>query len=164
MRNKLLSLASLSLLIGLLTSCAITPDFDTTKVDQALTPKSVVAESSLSHGKIVLWGGTIIEIHNLKNSTQIEVLAYPLNSSHRPMQESQPLGRFIIQNKGYLEPSNYAQGRLLTVLGSVSKSQSGKVGESSYIYPVINAQQLHLWSLNDDQNNTSFHFGIGIRL
>ena len=164
MRNKLLSLALLSLLIGLLTSCAITPDFDTTKVDHALTPKSVVAEPSLSHGKIALWGGTIIDIHNLKNSTQIEVLAYPLNSSHRPMQESQPLGRFIIQNKDYLEPSNYAQGRLLTVLGSVSKSQSGKVGESSYIYPVINAQQLHLWSLNDDQNNTSFHFGIGIRL
>lgn len=164
MRNKLPSLVLLSLLVSMLISCASTPDFDTTQVDQALTPQSVIVEPSLSRGKIALWGGTILETHNLKDSTQIEVLAYPLNSSHRPMQESQPLGRFIIQNKGYLEPSNYAQGRLLTVLGSVSKSQSGKVGKSNYTYPVINAQQLHLWSLNDDQNNTSFHFGIGIRL
>ena len=131
---------------------------------QALTPQSVIAEPSLSRGKIALWGGTILDTPNLKNSTQIEVLAYPLNAYHRPMQGSQPLGRFIITQKGYLEATNYAQGRLLTVLGSVSKNQSGKVGKSSYTYPVINAQQLHLWSLNDDQNNTSFHFGLGIRL
>ncbi|MDH3343105.1 MAG: Slp family lipoprotein, partial [Gammaproteobacteria bacterium] len=71
---------------------------------------------------------------------------------------------FIIKQEGYLEPSNYAQGRLITVIGSIGKNQSGKVGESSYTYPVINAQQLHLWSLYDDQSNTSFHFGIGIRL
>lgn len=164
MYNKQRLLAPLGLLISLLTGCASTPDFDITQVDQALTPQSVIAESALSLGKMALWGGTILDTHNLEDSTQIEVLAYPLDTSHKPVQENPPLGRFIIQHKGYLEPTNYAQGRLLTVLGSVSKSQSGKVGESSYIYPVINAQQLHLWSLYDDQNNTSFHFGIGIRL
>ena len=164
MHNKRLSIVPLSLFFSLLASCATTPDFDTTQVDQTLTPQSVIAEPEISHGKIALWGGTILDIHNLENSTQIEVLAYPLNTSHRPALDNQPLGRFIIQHKGYLEPTNFAQGRLLTVLGSVAGSQSGKVGESSYTYPVINAQQLHLWSLYDDQTNTSFHFGVGIRL
>ena len=164
MRNKLLLLVPFSLLISLLTGCVSTPDFDISQVDRALTPQSVISEPDLSLGKIALWGGTILNTHNLENSTQIEVLAYPLNSSHKPMQESQALGRFIIMQKGYLEPTNYAQGRLLTVLGSISKSQSGKVGESSYTYPVINAQQHHLWSLYDDQSNTSFHFGVGFRL
>lgn len=159
MRQKLLLL---SLFIGLLASCATTANFDLTQVDQTLTPTSVIAEAS--HGKIALWGGTILDTHNLKNSTQIEVLAYPLDSSHRPVQESKPLGRFIIQQKGYLEPADYTQGRLLTVLGSISDNQTGKVGKSSYTYPVINAQQLHLWSLNNDPGNTRFHFGIGIRL
>ena len=161
MHTKLLLLG---LFISLLTGCATTANFDTTKVDKALTPKSVIAEPKISHGKIALWGGTILDTHNLENSTQIEVLAYPLNSSHRPALDNQPLGRFIIQQKGYLEPTNYAQGRLVSVLGSVADSQSGKVGESSYTYPVIKAQQLHLWSLYDDQSNTSFHFGLGIRL
>ena len=164
MHNKRLLLAPLGLLISLLTGCASTPDFDIAQVDQALTPQSVIAEPTLSLGKMALWGGTILNTHNLEDGTQIEVLAYPLNTSHKPVQENPPLGRFIIQHKGYLEPTNYAQGRSITVLGSVSKSQSGKVGESSYTYPVINAQQLHLWSLYDDQSNTSFHFGIGIRL
>jgi len=158
--RKFLTLIPLSLLM----SCASTPDFDTTQVNQTLTPQSVIAEPDLSHGKIALWGGTILDTKNLEDSTQIEILAYPLSTSHKPLQENKPLGRFIIQYKGYLEAATYAQGRLITVLGGIGDNQSGKVGESTYIYPVINAQQLHLWSLHDDKNRTSFHLGIGIRL
>ena len=157
MYDKLLSLILLSLLLG----CASTPDFDTSQVDQSLTPQSVIAEPGISRGKVALWGGTILDTQNLKESTQIEVLAYPLNSSQRPMLDNKPLGRFIIEQQGYLEPTNYAQGRQLTVLGTVSATQSGKVGESAYTYPVISATQLYLWSQADDRNS-SIHFGLGI--
>lgn len=151
-------------LICLLASCASTPTFDTSQVDRSLTPQSVAAELALSRGKTALWGGTILDTRNLKDSTQIEVLAYPLNSFHRPLLDNKPLGRFIILHRGYLEPTSYAQGRLLTVLGKVSGSQRGQVGKSTYTYPVISAQQLHLWSPSDERSRTSFHFGIGIGL
>jgi outer membrane lipoprotein len=148
----------------LLASCATTPDFDITQVEPSLTPQSVIAEPIASRGKIALWGGTILDTQNQKDMTQIEVLAYPLNASHRPLLESKPLGRFVIKHRGYLEPTTYAQGRLITVLGSVSGSQSGKVGESAYTYPVVSDRQLHLWSQNDMRNRTTFHLGIGIEL
>lgn len=151
------------LFTALLTGCATTPDFDTTQVDQSLTPQSVIAEPEASSGKIALWGGVILSTKNLETSTQIEVLAYPLNASHKPMQDSKPLGRFIIQHKGYLEPATYEQGRLISVLGSVSDSKKGKVGESEYTYPVITARQIHLWTVGGEPQ-TSFHFGIGVRL
>lgn len=160
MINKLVLLA----LVTLMASCASTPDFDTTLVDQALTPQSVVAEPERNRGKTAPWGGTILDIRNLKDSTHIEVLAYPLTISHRPLLESKPLGRFILQHQGYLEPTTYAQGRVLSVLGRVSGSQSGNVGESAYTYAVINSEQLHLWSLDSGRNRTSFHFGVGIGL
>ncbi|MBT8120534.1 MAG: Slp family lipoprotein, partial [Gammaproteobacteria bacterium] len=79
----------------LLTACANTPELDTTEVDRTLTPKSVIAKPEVSKGKIVLWGGTILDTRNLKDDTQIEMLAYPLDSRHRPLLESKPLGRFI---------------------------------------------------------------------
>ena len=160
MHNKLLFLC----LISFLVSCATSPDFDTTQVDQSLTPQSVIAEPAISRNKIALWGGTILDTRNLEGTTQIEVLSYPLDSFHRPMQGSKPLGRFIIQHQGYLEPTAYAQGRQLTVLGSVSDSKLGKVGESNYTYPVINSRQLHLWSPDSGESKTSFHLGIGVRL
>ena len=156
--NKFVFLSLISLLAG----CASTPEFDTSQVDRSLTPQSVVAEAELSRGKTILWGGTILDTRNLKDSTQIEVLAYPLNTYQRPLLESKPLGRFIIRQQGYLEPSTYAQGRLLSVIGKVSGSQSGKVGESTYTYAVIDSQQLHLWSPDSGSDRTSFHFGVGI--
>ena len=160
MISKLVFLAIVGLLIG----CASTPDFDTTQVDQSLTPQSAATEPERNRGKTVLWGGTILDIRNLKDSTHIEILAYPLNTSHRPLLESKPLGRFIIQHPGYLEPSTYEQGRILTVLGKVSGSQSGNVGESTYTYAVINSEQLHLWSRDSGRSRTSFHLGVGIGL
>lgn len=160
MLNKFLFI----LLASLLVSCAGTAVFDTSQVDQSLTPNSVIAEPELSRDRIALWGGTILDTQNLQHSTQIEVLAYPLNSSHRPLLEKPPLGRFIILQQGFLEPASYAQGRLLTVLGSVEENQSGSVGESRYIYPVIYAQQLQLWSLQKNRSRTNFSVGVGIRL
>ena len=149
---------------SLLMSCAGTPLFDESQVTLSLTPKMVSAEPEINRDNIVLWGGTILDTQNLKESTQIEVLAYPLNSSYRPKLNSKPLGRFIIMQQGYLEPALYAQGRLLTVLGSVADSQTGSVGESTYIYPVIDARQLQLWSVKNERTRTSFGFGLGIRL
>jgi len=159
-RRLFLALVLLSMLMG----CSTTPEFKAAKVDQTLTPQSVIAEPDLSLHKIALWGGTILDTRNLENSTQIEVLGYPLDSSHRPLLDKKPLGRFIILHSGYLEPATYSQGARLTVLGGIGVSQKGKIGEKLYIYPVVKAQQLHLWSASDERSNTRFHFGIGIRL
>lgn len=152
------------LLFSILAACSSTPEFKTTKVDQTLTPQSVIAEPGVSLNKIALWGGTILDTRNLENSTQIEILAYPLDSSHRPLLDKKPLGRFIILHNGYLEPASYSQGELISVLGSIDVSQKGKIGKKLYTYPVVKAQQLHLWSASDGRSNTRFHIGIGIRL
>ena len=146
----------------MLSACASTPEFDTSQVDRSLTPQSVVAEAEISRGKTMLWGGTILDTRNLKKNTQIEVLAYPLDSSNRPLLESKPHGRFIIEHVGYLEATTYVQGRNLTVLGTISGSQSGNVGEASYTYPVVSDSQIHLLSPTSERNNSSIHFGIGI--
>ena len=152
----------LLVLFTLLSACASTPEFNTSQVDRSLTPQSVIAEPEVSRGKIALWGGMILDTRNLKDTTQIEVLAYPLNASNKPMLESKPLGRFIIKHTGYLEPASYAQGRHITVLGSVSGKHSGKIGETSYDYPVISDSQLHLWSQTSENNRSNVHFGIGV--
>jgi len=161
--NKLRFFIAL-LLFSIITSCTTSPKFITTQVDKTLTPQRVNAEPNNSLKKIVLWGGTILDTRNLENSTQIEILAYPLDSSHRPLLDKKPLGRFIALQSGYLESATYSQGELLSVLGSVSVSQKGRIGEKLYTYPVIKAEKLHLWSASDGHSNTRFHIGIGVRL
>ena len=152
----------LLILVFLLTACASNPVFDASQVDGTLTPTSVIGNPADSRGKLALWGGTILDVQNLKDVTQIELLAYPLGSSQRPQQNEKPLGRVLVLQPGFLEPTVYTQGKLLTVLGEVGDSQTGQVGETSYSYPVVVAQKIHLWSPRDDASQTRFHFGIGI--
>lgn len=164
MHIKFRSTLLILLLSTLISSCATTSKFDISQTNKALTPNIVSAEPDINIGQTVLWGGTILDIKNLKDTTQLEILAYPLNSSHRPMQDKSPLGRFLIIHTGYLEPATYVQGAQLSVMGIIGKNKSAKVGDSKYVYSVINSTQMHLWNPKTNKSNTSFHFGIGIGL
>jgi outer membrane lipoprotein len=148
-------------LLLLLSGCSSQPTFDTQQVTLKLSPQQLLENPSAHIGKTILWGGTILQTHNLTEYTQIEVLAYPLGSYQRPLTDQAPQGRFLLQHKGYLEPAVYTQGRLLTVMGKLHKTESGQVGEHSYNYPVIQSEKLHLWPVKSEPSSR-IQFGIGI--
>jgi outer membrane lipoprotein len=153
---------SLPVLLLLLTACASGPTFNTLGVDRLLTPQGVTANPQPATGKSVQWGGTIVSTANLQNSTQIEVLAYPIDSNGRPKTDDTAQGRFILERTGFLEPASYAAGRQVTVVGTVSGTRTGRVGEADYVYPVVTAKQLHLWPQGQSGSGTSTMFGFGV--
>jgi len=154
----------LMMLLMLLTACASGPRYDTAGIDVQVTPQQVVGEDERWLGARVLWGGMIIASVNLRDKTQIEILAYPLDSSQRPDTDSNPLGRFLVQQPGYLETSDYTQGRLLTVTGTVQGITTGKVGDSEYTYPVVRLAEHYLWPQGGGVPESSVHFGIGVQI
>ena len=148
----------------LLSACAGSPSYERYGADGSLTPKSAAARPQVATGRQVLWGGVIMKTVNLKDRTQIEVLAYPLDSSERPKIDEPALGRFVLEKDGFLEPANYASQRQVTVVGKVAGVLPGTVGESSYRFPLVNAQQLTLWpaSYRGSDTRSNIHFGIGV--
>jgi outer membrane lipoprotein len=145
----------------LLAACAGSPSIDSTGVDRGLSPRSVAAGPQPAMGKDVLWGGVIIQTTNLKDSTQIEVLAYPLDSNERPQRDRDALGRFLLVKDGYLEPESFAEGRMISVVGTVSDTRTGRVGETTHDFPVITARQLTLWPQGREGGGMSFGIGAG---
>jgi outer membrane lipoprotein len=150
------------LVAGLLSACATAPKFDTTGVDFSITPPRAVTENTTLQGTPLLWGGIIIASSNLKQVTQFEILAYPLDGNLRPDTGKQPLGRFLAQQQGYLETADYTAGRLMTVSGTLQGTRIGRIGESEYTYPVLQVKQHYLWSRASEEPDTSVHFGIGV--
>ncbi|MGB5539679.1 MAG: Slp family lipoprotein [Gammaproteobacteria bacterium] len=146
----------------LLGACASGPTFQTAGVDRTLTPRGVAAEPQRAMGQTVLWGGVILTTTNLQDSTQIEVLAYPLDSNEWPLRDNEPLGRFLLLQDGYLEPASYAEGRLISVTGTVTGTRAGRVGDTAYAYPVISAGQLYLWPRDSARDRTRVIFGVGV--
>jgi outer membrane lipoprotein len=100
---------------------------------------------------------------NLKDKTELEVVGYPFDSGNRPDVDAAPTGRFLVIQSGYLETADYAPGRLITVVGMVTETRTGTVGEAQYVYPVVAANKLQLWPRSaGGRNEPSIHFGIGI--
>lgn len=146
----------------LLAACASSP-FKQEGVDRSITPG--MAKATDSHlDKTVLWGGMIIDTRNKQDHSVIEVLAYPLDGDGEPIRTAAVQGRFLVIQNGFLEPAEYAPGRWISVLGKVQPVRTGQVGSSNYVYPVIQSQQLHLWSDTQSRegSDSRIRFGIGI--
>lgn len=146
----------------LLSACSGTPVLETDGVNLKLTPAK--AKSDIYRGSRVAWGGVIINSTNLKSRTRIEVLAYPLDSDHRPQTHRAALGRFFAYEDGYLETVDYAPGRRLSMVGTVESTERARLGEHHYNYPSLKVEQLHLWPLRGEEGKTRLHFGIGVIL
>ena len=155
---------AVSLLIGsalIVRGCA-TP-YDIGNADPRVTPVEAAQDVAGMLNHTVAWGGLIAAAKNLKDKSEIEVVGYPLDSENRPNHDAKPTGRFLVIQPGYLETADYAPGRLITVVGTVTETRSGTVGEAKYVYPVVVATKLQLWPKSTaDRREPGFHFGIGV--
>lgn len=164
-RVATLSLLAFSLTLG---ACASAPFKESALegAERSVTPAQVLSNPQGQQGKRVVWGGQVISSQNLAGMTELTILAYPLDTrTTLPETDKASLGRFIIQQNGYLETADYAPGRQVSVVGNISGVRQANIGEASYRYPVVQAQQLHLWpkeSENSNYRGSPFNFGVGI--
>ncbi len=114
-----------------------------------LTPSEARAAPEHHAGTRVRWGGRILAVRNGPESTDVEVLAWPLDAAGRPEPdppaETAADGRFIARFNSFLDPARYTQPRLLTVLGTLVGVETRPVGEYPYRYPVVAVIGSHLW-------------------
>jgi outer membrane lipoprotein len=146
----------------LFSGCGTMPKFDTKGVNAQLTPVQASGSPQQAMNQRIIWGGLILSVKNLANATQLEVLAYPLSSRHRPDTSAEPIGRFLLNKQGYLESAEYSEGRYISVQGRISGTKRGLIGETEYLYPVVEAEQLFLWSKDFEAEEPKVHFGIGV--
>lgn len=149
--RSLLIVASL-----LLAACATPP------VATGPTPDRIIA-GGVAEGP-VHWGGEIVVVTNLRDRTLVEVLARPLADNGRPLAERNAQGRFLVEQAGFLEPREYAPGRLLEVHGRLEGFANGRVGDAPYRFPIVLAERLNLWARPAGTVSTSprVNFGVGV--
>lgn len=96
-------------------------------------------------GKIVVLGGDIIKVSNFREYTQIELLEKPADYLLKPRDTDRSGGRFMVVFNDYLDPAIYTKGRQLTVAGEIIGQKKGPLGEIEYVYPLLEAIEIHLW-------------------
>ncbi len=160
--RSLLPLSTL-LLACALTACAPAPIYKTTGSTVAAAPFQVALAPERYANSEVIWGGRIVQVKNFTDHSEIELLAYPLDSSQRPKANDSGNGRFIAVMSGYMEPLDYPAGALMTVSGKLNGSRAGKVGEANYVFPLVSVAQSHVWSAEEmTKGRNNVHFGVGL--
>lgn len=138
-----------SVFVLLVGGCASQPPIPL-RIDLPANPRisQVVQAPEKYQGVKVRWGGIIKNITNLKSETELEVIGKNLDKHARPIMDSKSTGRFLVRVKGFLEPTEFAVNRGITVVGVVSGSVTRPIGEFDYQYPLVQGEVYYLWEDN----------------
>jgi len=160
--NKRPSPIVIALLLMTLSACT-TLESSAPAGNRSISPDQVVRGTFLPSTSPIEWGGVIVGLDNLKQTTELQIIAYPLMRNGQPDTDEAPMGRFIAISEGYLESGDYTRGRRVTVSGTLDSVRNGKIGQADYKFPVLITQQIHLWPKQQVGGSTpSFNFGFGV--
>jgi outer membrane lipoprotein len=158
MRARPALLLSLAVLLA---GCATAPPLDPAGARTGLRPYQV--ENEPDAGPLdVLWGGMIVEVSNRERSTEVEILAYPIDARQRPLPDRASEGRFIAVLPGFVEPLDYPQGRFVTLRGRLAGTRAGRIRERPYRFPLVEVQAAHVWPRDFRTDGPKVSIGIGI--
>jgi outer membrane lipoprotein len=132
----------------LLSGCATAPTaYDPFQDSDFKGPSLEAARSNLEAylNARVRWGGEIAKVENLRDETLLEIVEHPLDAKGRPYSNGDTSGRFIARFPGFLDPTVYAVGRPITIIGLITATTQGKIGAYPYVYPVVTVEQHRLW-------------------
>jgi outer membrane lipoprotein len=159
---RFLSVAALAAVIA---ACAPAPLYKTGASSVNATPQQVATSPANFRNLEVVWGGSVISVHNLADHSEIEILAYPLDSSQRPRLQQPAAGRFIAIVPGFTEPMNFPLGSLVTLRGTLEGARTGEVGQAPYTFALVRSQAMHRWTpeeMRKGHPNISFGVGVGV--
>jgi len=134
------------LLFILFSGCAPISKELRAEADKTLTFQQVFQKPEAYKGKIVIWGGEIVQTINQEDKTTlIEVLQRPLDWQEEPKETGPSGGRFLVLAEKYLDPQIYRNGREITVAGEILGEKTRLLGEMEYRYPLVLSRQIYLW-------------------
>ena len=144
-------------------ACAPAPIYKTAPSSVNATPQQVATSPANFRNLQVVWGGSVISVHNLADHSEVEILAYPLDASQRPRLKEPAIGRFIAIMPGFVEPMNYPPGSLVTLSGTLDGARSGEVGQADYTFALVHGEAMHRWTPDEmRQGHPNISVGVGV--
>ena len=148
-----LRLLWLTAALALLLSCSSVPENIRKAPADSPMLSTVRASPDSFKSREVRWGGEILETANREDFTELTVLARPLSKEGEPSRTDASPGRFIVRIAAFIDPEEYTAGRRITVRGALAGAETRKVGEYSYVHPVVQATDWYLWPVYERRSS-----------
>lgn len=130
-------------------------------VDQGITFEELARDPDRYIGRYLLLGGIVADVRGAAGGSELEMVELPTDAKGRITSTTRSAGRFIARSDTLLDPAVYKK-RLVTVVGRVTGSETGRINGMEYRFPVLAVQELHRWLPEGRSAAPRTHFGIGI--
>ncbi|MGL5455070.1 MAG: Slp family lipoprotein [Enterobacterales bacterium] len=97
-------------------------------------------------GQEARFGGKVVDIQNQQGKTRLEIATVPLDSGARPILGEPSRGRIYANVNGFLDPVDF-RGQLVTVVGPITGTVEGKVGNTPYKFMTMDVSGYKRWRL-----------------
>lgn len=101
------------------------------------------------NGQEVRLGGKVLNVVNSQNETSFEIAVLPLDDNARPELGTAFQGRIIVKANKFIDPL-ILEDHLITVLGTVTGTTNGKVGNADYRYLTLSLLGYQVWQVRDN--------------
>ena len=108
-----------------------------------------------------MWPSPLLK--NTKEGTLITVLQRPAGFRGKPKDVDESEGRFLALDSRYLDPTIFEKDRAVTIAGEVQEKRTLRLGETDYVYPLIDIKEVYLWPVEKRYYSPypSWHIGFG---
>lgn len=151
MDTNIIRITGFILMLLALNGCSTVPAFPVAQDNPSL--QSVHANPSAFENHPVVWGGQILATDVTQTTSTITLLGKPLDSNGEPIATDSSDGRFLARLKGFHDPAIFRQGRTLTVSGIIVGSETRKIGDYNYVYPIVKVQGYQLWPVRKQRED-----------
>ncbi|QKJ87355.1 Slp family lipoprotein [Paramixta manurensis] len=148
MRKRFTGFTGLLLLAtALLAGCVSVPDsIKGTSPTPQQDLRRVLNAPQLYVGQESRFGGKVVKVTNLTGRTRLELATLPLDDTGRPQLGSASVGRIYADVNGFVDPVDF-NNQMVTVVGPITGTEKGTIGEASYNFVVVNVTGFQRWHL-----------------
>ncbi len=97
-------------------------------------------------GQEARFGGKVVGIENLQGKTRLEIATVSLDDGARPALGEPSRGRIYADVSGFLDPVDF-RNQLVTVVGPITGTTEGKVGNTPYTFMVMQVNGYKRWRI-----------------
>ncbi|POP44851.1 hypothetical protein CHU32_13235 [Superficieibacter electus] len=95
-------------------------------------------------GQEARFGGKVVGIENQQGKTRLEIATVSLDDGARPVLGEPSRGRIYADVSGFLDPVDF-RNQLVTVVGPITGTAEGKVGNTPYTFMVMQVNGYKRW-------------------
>jgi outer membrane lipoprotein len=116
------------------------------QVDRNVSFLQLKESAAMYIGRTVVLGGEVLSVKRANDTTRIEVLQIPLDSSLEPVPDRMTSqGRFLAVQKEFLDPATVPVGTRITVIGEMTGTTTLPIDDIQYTYPTLTIRHLKVW-------------------